>query len=227
MKFPRAIIVLGTATIALAVPSAALAEPAVVAPAPSTLLTKPPTFTWTSPPNEALISITVGTDPTIQEDGLIKSTNGTYLSPDADTATSVTGRRVLAAGTYYWQTWWKTLTPYSNAKGAVNKLTIPPYVKAFKGTIQQYGSIPAVSVNGQYVTNIASNKVLCQIYRGKTVISKQTHVRRYNTIAGKNRFYCSDLKVSERLDGVKLRLKVSFISGGKPRAVAWKTFTAT
>lgn len=132
----------------------------------------------------------------------------------------------MPAGTYYWQAWWKTIEPYSTAYSAVNKLVVAPYVKGFRGSITQYGSIPAVMVDGQYVTNIRSSKILCQIYHGKRVISKQSYTRTYNTIGGVSRFYCSNLKVSERLDGTRLRLKITFISGGKARGVSWTPFRA-
>lgn len=223
----RRIGVSALAVFVLAPAAAAIAEPAVTPPAPASLLTAPPAFTWVNPANEAMISVAVSTRPDLRADGsLASTTGGAYLSAANDAATSATGTRVLAAGTYYWQTWWKTLSPYKSQYGAVNTFAIPGYVKSMRGTIQQYRSIPAVNVSGQYVTNFAANKVLCQIYRGKKVISKEVETRSFNTIAGVNKFYCSDLKVSERLDGVKLRLKVTFLTGVKARAVAWKTFKA-
>ena len=226
MLLRRSLIAVAAITALLAVPAVAAAEPTVVPNGAVALQKFAPKFTFTLPPNEAVIAITVGTSPTLDASGAISSKGGTYLSTKADTDTSVTGNRVLAAGTYYWQNWWKTLSPYKSQYGAVNTFTIAPYIKAFRGTIQQYNYITAVNVSGQYVTNINSSKILCQIYSGKKVISSDTHIRKYNSIAAKNNFYCSDLKVSERLDGAKLKLKVTFISGGKARAVAYKAFVA-
>lgn len=227
MQLRRFLILASTVTALLAVPALASAEPVVVPPTPASLLSKKPVFTWAPVANEAVISITVGTSPTLQEDGSIASKGGTYLSTTSDSATSVTGSSLLPAGTYYWQTWWKTIDPYVSQRGAVNTFRVAPYIKAFQGTIQQYSYINAVNVDGQYVTNITTSKLLCQIYNGKRVISSDSSVHKYNTIGGKNRFYCSDLAVSEKLDGTRLKLKVTFISGGKARAVAWKAFTAT
>ncbi|MBC7460670.1 MAG: hypothetical protein H7287_04845 [Thermoleophilia bacterium] len=227
MLLRRSLVAVAAITALLAVPALASAEPTVAPPSPLALQKFVPKFNFTLPPNEAVISITVGTSPVLDTSGKISSQGGTYLSTDADTDTSVTGSNVLAAGTYYWQSWWKTLPPnYASHFGAVNTFTIAPYVKAFSGTIQQYNYITAVNVDGQYVTNINSSKILCQVFSGRKVISSDSYVRKYNTIAGKNRFYCSGLKVSERLDGAKLKLKVTFISGGKARAVAYKAFIA-
>lgn len=219
-------IILTAVAALVAVPAIASAEPAITAPTPLALQKFKPKFSWTVPANEELISISISPSPAVDAEGSVGTTNGAYISPTDSTQLSATGSRVLAAGTYYYNAWWKTIEPYATYHTAVQSITIPPYLTAFRGSIQQYHYISAVNVQGQYVTNIKSSKILCQIYRGKRVISRDSMTRSYNNIAGLNKFYCSDLRVSERLDGAKLRLKVTFISGGKARAVAWKAFRA-
>lgn len=225
MLLRRSLVAVAAITALLAVPALAAAEPTVVPPSPLALQKFKPKFTWTNPANEQLTAITISPSPALDASGSLSVKGGSFLYPPAGALTD-TGSRVLPAGTYYWQSQWKTIEPYANHYGAVNSFTIAPYITAFRGTIQQYNYITAVNVDGQYVTNINSSKILCQIYSGRKVISSDSYVRKYNSIAAKNNFYCSDLKVSERLDGAKLKLKVTFISGGKARAVAYKAFVA-
>lgn len=218
----------------LALPATALAAtpPTVTGPTPESLLTKP-SFSWASgPEGEVVSSIAIGTKPDVDERGSLASiSGGTYLSP-LEALTSTTTTRPLYAGTYYWNAFWKTASTaasYESGNTAVQSFTVPSYIRTLRGTFTQYSNIPAYMAKGSFASNLKAVSVTCTVMNGRSRVSTQrTFTQPYfssNGVARTN-FYCSNLKVPERLDGKRLRLVVVARGGGRSQtAVKW--FRAT
>lgn len=218
----------------LAVPTSALAAtpPTVTGPTPETLQTKP-SFSWTpGPAGEVVGSISIGTKPDVDSRGSLASiTGGTYLSP-LEALTSTTTERPLYAGTYYWTAFWKTpdtAPSYESGNTAVQTFTVPPYIRTMRGTFTQYSNIPAYMAKGSFASNLKAVSVTCTVMNGRTRVSTQrkfTQPYFNSTGATRTNFYCSDLKVPERLDGKRLRLVVVARGGGRSQT-AVQYFRAT
>jgi len=222
---------LTAAALLLAVPATALSAtaPTVSGPTPESLLTKP-SFSWTNgPAGELVSSISVSSDPTLAADGSLASTkDGDFLYP-LDALTSTTTDRPLFAGTYYWTAGWKTpdgAAAYERGNTAVQSFVVRPYLRALRGTFTQYSSIPAFLAKGSFASNVKAIKVTCTIMNGTTRVSAQTDFTSPYFGSPRTNFYCSNLKVPERLDGARLKL-VIVAQGKNARSVAIKPFTAT
>lgn len=226
-------LIIGTAAL-LAVPTSALAAtpPTVTGPDPATILTKP-AFSWTlGPAGEVVSSISIGTKPDVDTRGSLASTTGGDFLYPLEALTSTTTDRPLYAGTYYWNAFWKTpdtAATYESGNTAVQSFTVPSYIRTLRGTFTQYSSIPAFMAKGSFASNLRAVSVTCTIMNGRTRVSSQRKFTQpYFSSTGANRtnFYCSDLKVPERLDGKRLRLVVQARGGGRT-STAVQYFRAT
>jgi hypothetical protein len=215
----------------LSLPSTALAAtpPTVSGPTPESLANKP-SFSWTlGPAGEVVSSISIGPKPDVDSSGSLASTagGGTFLYPLA-ALTSTTTERPLFAGTYYWTAFWKTAegaATYESGNTAVQSFVVPSHLRTLRGTFVQYSSIPAFSAKGSFATNVRAANVTCTVFNGRARVSSQRDfVQPY--IGSRTNFYCSNLKVPERLDGERLRLVVVAKGGGRSQT-AVKFFRAT
>ncbi|MCW2962255.1 MAG: hypothetical protein JWM90_2642 [Thermoleophilia bacterium] len=211
-----------------ALPAAAQAgtAPVLNAPTPYSLQQSWPLFTWaTGPAGEYVSSISVSRKGATDADGdLATTTGGSFLYPLKGLATTKTTGK-LYSGQYFYNAEWVLDEPYERGYTPVQSFVIPTYLTKLAGTITQYSSITALSVDGSYITNAEKAVVTCRIYSGKRAIAKQVKFNTYASLTSKNRFYCSDMKVSERLDGKRLRLNVIVKAGGRT-SVANKFFIA-
>jgi hypothetical protein len=215
-----------------ALPTTALAAtpPTVTGPTPESLLTKP-SFSWTNgPAGEVVSSISIGPKADVLADGSLASTSdgGTFLYP-LEALTSTTTERPLYAGTWYWTAGWKTpdgAPTYERGNTPVQSFVVPPYLRTLRGTFIQYSSIPAFSAKGSFSANVRAVSVTCTIYNGRARVSSQRKFTQPYFGSPRTNFYCSDLKVPERLDRKRLRLVVVARGGGRSQtAVKW--FRAT
>jgi hypothetical protein len=216
----------------LAIPSSALAAtpPTVTGPTPESLLTKP-SFSWTNgPEGEHVSSISIGPKADVGPTGELASTSGggTFLYP-LEALTSTTTERPLYAGTYYWTARWKTAdtaATYESGNTAVQSFVVAPYVRTLRGSFTQYSSIPAFSAKGSFASNVRAVSVTCTVFNGRKRVSLDRYASQPYFGSPRTNFYCSDLKVPERLDGKRLRLVVVARGGGRAQtAVKW--FRAT
>ncbi len=215
----------------LAVPTSALAAtpPTVTGPTPESLATKP-SFSWTNgPAGEVVSSISIGPKADLLPDGSLASTSGggTFLYP-LEALTSTTTERPLYAGTWYWTAGWKTAdtaAEYERGNTAVQSFVVPAYIRTMRGTFVQYSSITAFSAKGSFAANVRAVSVTCTVFNGRARVSSQLKFVQPYFGSPRTNFYCSDLKVPERLDGKRLRLVIVAKGGGKAQT-AVKYFRA-
>lgn len=214
-----------------ALPTTALAAtpPTVAGPTPETLLTRL-SFSWTNgPAGEYVSSISVGTSATVGPTGELASTSGggTFLYPLKD-VTSTTTERPLYAGTWYWTARWSSAegAPFESGNTAVQSFVVAPYIRTLKGSFIQYSSIPAFSAKGSFSSNVRAVSVTCTVFDGRVRVSNQRKFTEPYFSSPRTNFYCSDLRVPERLDGRRLRLVVVARGGGRTQT-AVQYFRAT
>jgi hypothetical protein len=233
-RIRAAALVLAT-TAALAVPAAAQAAatpPVAVGPTPASLAASLPNFSWTlGPAGERVSSITISASSEVDSTGdLVSFSNGGRYLSSLEALTSTTSDRGVPAGTWYWTAHWKTAegaADFEYGNTAVQSFVIPAWVRGLRGSFIQYHNIPAFMAKGSYLSNGRTAVVTCTIYDGRRLVSRQRKVDTYPYVATtRNNFYCSDLKVPERLDGHRMKLVVQVVSGGA-KSVAVKPFRAT
>ncbi len=216
----------------LALPTSALAAapPAVTGPTPQSLTTRP-SFSWTpGPAGEVVSSISIGPKADLAADGSLASTSGggTFLYP-LEALTSTTTERPLYAGTWYWTAGWKTpdgAPTYERGNTAVQSFVVPAYLRTLRGSFAQYSSIPAFSAKGSFAANIRAVSVTCTVFNGRSRVSMQRKFTQPYFGSPRTNFYCSNMKVPERLDGKRLRLVVVARGGGRSQT-AVQYFRAT
>lgn len=216
----------------LALPTSALAAtpPTVNGPTPQSLTTRP-SFSWTpGPAGEVVSSISIGPNVDVGPDGSLASTagGGTFLYP-LDALTSTTTERPLHAGTWYWTAGWKTpdsAPTYESGNTAVQSFVVPAYLRTLRGTFIQYSSIPGFSAKGSFASNVRAVAITCTVFNGRARVSSRRTFVKPSVGTPRTNFYCSNLKVPERLDRKRLRLVVVARGGGRSQA-AVQYFRAT
>jgi hypothetical protein len=103
--------------------------------------------------------------------------------------------------------------------------TQPTHVRDLRGTYAQYTRTPALTVRGSFRSNARSAVVTCTVFQGLRRLGVRRAAVQPRTRA-RTPFSCGMFRISERLDGRRLRLVVVARSGSQ-RAVARQFFRAT
>ncbi|MCW2928934.1 MAG: hypothetical protein JWM86_2902 [Thermoleophilia bacterium] len=211
------ILVLALALTMLTASSALAATPPVLTgPTAASIATGKPTLTWTNgPTGETMHWISIGSSGALTAEGDLVSTSGGDFLSELDAVTSATVDHVLYAGNYFYVGYWRT--PDFEARGytPLQSFVVPTQLAMGPQSLIQYSLITATNITGSFVTNAKKAVATCAIYNGTRLVGAQKKVITYTIPKTSTRVYCSDIKVSEKLDGAKLKLVIKVAAGGK------------
>ena len=210
----RIITITSAALALLVVPATALAEPTPNPVDAASLADSRPLYSWNLPAGEEIYAVEVASKPDVTPDGEFFSENRVdYGSVDA-TATSYQDTTRMYAGTYWWNIFYKVVSPYSSHYTAPATFTIPLQNKVLGASVTQYIYV-SDSVDVTYRSNAKTAVVTASIYSGRKLIARKSKVDSYITPLEKEKVYVDGTKIGRQYGGKKLKLVVQVKAGGK------------
>lgn len=178
--------------------------------------TSHPEFSWTvsgDRANTVTVSRTVRTTPAGQ------FYDQDYVTSDGlgDGATRWVPTTAITSGSYWWNIGWYGNDYSSSGYTPPRAFTITASIRNLRASVLQYSLINSLTATVSWWSNTPTTKTVCQLYRGKRVVSRARGSLTAPSIAVRNTTTCN-LNAREKWDGERLRLVIDVSGGGLKRS---------